>query len=298
MTFTASLSTTLIHNVTTYLPSQIQKITTSPHLVQRPWPAFVSKLIVPQLSLGQLKVAWDALRKCVCLDVSTWPDCGTYMLHHSVLQILPPLLPLLWIRKDVCGRAVGWALSQLLPIILHQRGPAHQLHSGELFQKVPKNGRWEILKIPLCSSLAVQRMHMMSVYVKSCYDHSLLSGKHTTASAILYSPGTKVLCQKNSCVVHISTSTDTDYLVCLYIWLLIQVASSDTLLVVLNVKNSTAMYFFPWPFHETMTWLLMIIYRPCGEQFNVGLFLQNYTVSQHRGKHTSTQDGRFVLVTG
>lgn len=65
----------------------------------------------------------------------------TYMLHHSVLQVFPPLLSLLWVREDVCGRAVSWALSQLLPIILHQGGPAHQLHSGELLQKVPRDGR-------------------------------------------------------------------------------------------------------------------------------------------------------------
>lgn len=59
------------------------------------------------------------------------------MLYHSVLQILPPFLSLLGIRKDIRGRAVGWAVSQLLPIILNQWGPAHQLHCGELFQKVP-----------------------------------------------------------------------------------------------------------------------------------------------------------------
>lgn len=61
------------------------------------------------------------------------------MFHHSVLQILPPLLALLCVGEDVCGGAVGRALSQLLPIILHQGGPAHQLHGGELFQKVPEN---------------------------------------------------------------------------------------------------------------------------------------------------------------
>ncbi|TNN54187.1 hypothetical protein EYF80_035615 [Liparis tanakae] len=41
--------------------------------------------------------------------------------------------------EDVCGRTVSGALSQLLPIILHQGGPAHQLHRGELLQKVPRN---------------------------------------------------------------------------------------------------------------------------------------------------------------
>lgn len=69
-------------------------------------------------------------------------DGETYMLHHSVLQVLPPFLRFLWIREHICGWAVGWALSQLLPIILHQSGPAHQLHSGELLQQVPgKTGR-------------------------------------------------------------------------------------------------------------------------------------------------------------
>lgn len=61
------------------------------------------------------------------------------MFHHSVLQVLPPLLALLCVGEDVCGGAVGRALSQLLPIILHQGGPAHQLHGGELLQKVPEN---------------------------------------------------------------------------------------------------------------------------------------------------------------
>lgn len=73
---------------------------------------------------------------------------GTYMLHHSVLQVLPPVLPLFWIREDDSGGAVSGAFSQFLPIVLYQGGPAHQLHSGELFQKFSGKDRgtsWELL---------------------------------------------------------------------------------------------------------------------------------------------------------
>lgn len=65
----------------------------------------------------------------------------TYMLHNSVLQVFPPLLPILWIRKHIRGWAVRWAISQLLPIVLHQGGPAHQLHGSELLKKIPRKKR-------------------------------------------------------------------------------------------------------------------------------------------------------------
>lgn len=70
---------------------------------------------------------------------------STHMLHHSVLQILPPLLSLLWIGKDIGGRAVRWAISQFLSIIIDQWGPAHQLHCGELFQKIPAYENMKII---------------------------------------------------------------------------------------------------------------------------------------------------------
>lgn len=100
----------------------------------------------PTTVLHWPQVAACRFKALICLQVcfsSKWKDqCldgGTYMLHHSVLQVLPPFLPFLWIREHICRWAVGWALSQLLPIILHQTGPAHQLHSGELLQQVPGN---------------------------------------------------------------------------------------------------------------------------------------------------------------
>lgn len=98
--------------------------------------------------LESKKSSGKLLKKmCPCCQVLTncltHPTlyCHTHMFHHSVLQILPPLLAFFCVREDVCGGAVRWAFSQLLPIILHQGGPAHQLHGGELFQKVPKNER-------------------------------------------------------------------------------------------------------------------------------------------------------------
>lgn len=59
------------------------------------------------------------------------------MLDHSVFKVLPSLLSILIVGKDISGRTVRRALAQLLPIILHQRGPAHQLHGGELLQEIP-----------------------------------------------------------------------------------------------------------------------------------------------------------------
>lgn len=107
------------------------------------------KKIKPWTIMSQLKYTQETSSiRCLCCKISTNSheaymkhDCWAYMLHHSVLEVFPPLLALFWIRKDICGRAVRWALSQLFPIILHQGGPAHQLHSGELFQKVPGNVR-------------------------------------------------------------------------------------------------------------------------------------------------------------
>ncbi len=98
------------------------------------------------ITFFMLPVHQDILVCCAYLHL-------TYMLHHSVLQVLPPFLSLFCVREDVCGGAVRWALSQLLAIILHQGGPAHQLHSGELLQKLPTDREGKQWKFPCAYTL-------------------------------------------------------------------------------------------------------------------------------------------------
>lgn len=131
------------------------------------------------------------------------------MLHHSVLQILPSLFALLWIWKDVCGRAFRWALTQLLPIILHQGGPAHQLHRGKLFQKVPMNGRWRYYKnLPVLKLCSRAYAHDVRLYL-SCYIHFLLSSKHTSLPSYI-PPGTKIAADKtNWYIVYLTFDSDS-----------------------------------------------------------------------------------------
>ena len=65
----------------------------------------------------------------------------THVFHHPVLQVPPPLLPLLAGGEDVSGGVVFGTFPQLCPVVFHHGGPAHQLHCGELLQELPAEMR-------------------------------------------------------------------------------------------------------------------------------------------------------------
>lgn len=115
----------------------------------------------------------------------------THVFHHSVLQILPPLLALLCVGEDVRGGAVGRALSQLLPIILHQGGPAHQLHGGELLQKVPEmESRWPGVKEVW---LLLERAREPALIWRRCKKSHLYLGISSSFLSAL------ILCTRSDC---------------------------------------------------------------------------------------------------